>query len=159
MRARLFEGLAIAGLMIGSASFAFGQNFVAPGGSGEIDLDIENIGAADHPLEGIKIVPRVEPAEFADHITFTPTARNDVPGGQTVTFTVNFQVDPTAPAGTFNVILHADIVSMGTDPDLTDPAQDTSVNFPRSDVPSVVERRDTAVFVGEAFGGQGRLSG
>jgi len=125
MARAVFFAVAAVGLFVGPAA---AQTFVKPGDEGTIEFPIENILPTDGPAEGVKISARVEPAEFASAVTIDEAGSTigplDVASGQTRTFVVKYIVGSGAPEGSFNIVLHADMITVGASPDLTDPASD-----------------------------------
>jgi hypothetical protein len=114
-------------------SYAADTTFVKLGDKITIEYPIENIPPTDGPAEGVKISARVEPAEFASAVTIDEAGATlgplDIGSQQTQTFVVKCTVGLNAPEGPFKIVLHADMITVGATPDITDPSQDVEVGF------------------------------
>lgn len=131
---KLILRMVIVGLMASfSDGVAFGQTFVKPGDSGSIELPIENVLPTDGPAEGVEIFASVEPAAFAPHVTVSGVGSVlgplNIAAQQTQTFVIQYAVGPNAPEGSFDVVIHADMITVGVVPDITDVSQVSRVSF------------------------------
>jgi hypothetical protein len=116
----------LAGLFAGEV---LAQTSVARGDSGTIDYPIENVTPSDGPFEGVTVsVISIDP-EFANYVTTTTVAAQDIAVGQTATFSIPYKIAANAPDGTFSMVLHIDMITVGSTPDLTDSSRDATVRF------------------------------
>jgi hypothetical protein len=106
---------------------------VEPGETSAIESEIENLRPSDGPLEGVTITASVSPNDFAPYVSTSSEPAHDVAVGETRKFTVGYQIAreiPECRAGcAFTILLHTDMITVGSKPDLTDPKNDTTISF------------------------------
>lgn len=130
---RRAKGIILAVIVSSSIACAPRRTCVTPGDSGTIEMEIQNKAPSDGALEGVTLLPSVQPPSLAPFVHASSTTAQDIGVGESKKFSVAYSVDRSLPScGSsceFSISLHTDMITVGSQPDLTDPKQDTVSRF------------------------------
>lgn len=112
-------GLAIVGFSFGACATPQGDyvETTRPGGKSEINLPLHNDPRGVADMTGIRISYRVEPRERASDVILNEKdsilGPLDIRRGEEATLSLKFSISPSAPEGSFNIVLVATMTSFG----------------------------------------------